>query len=42
LCLVHAASEADADRAIAEVRRAILIGGPAPPPKPVVIDRITQ
>jgi len=40
LCLVHAASEADADQAIAVVRRAIRIGSPAPPPKPVVIDRI--
>jgi thymidine phosphorylase len=42
LCVVHAASEAAADRAIAEVQRAILIGGPAPEPKPVIIDRIAQ
>jgi thymidine phosphorylase len=40
LCVVHAASEADADAAIAQVRRAIRIGSPAPAPKPVVIDRI--
>jgi thymidine phosphorylase len=40
LCLVHAASEADADEAIARVRRAIRIGSPPPAPKPVVIDRI--
>jgi thymidine phosphorylase len=40
LCLVHAASEAEADEAIARVRRAIRIGNPAPGPKPVVIDRI--
>ena len=42
LCVVHAASEADADAAIAMVRRAVRIGSPAPPPKPVVIDRIVQ
>ena len=42
LCIVHAASEADADAAIALVRKAIRIGSPAPPPKPVVIDRIVQ
>ena len=42
LCTVHAASEADADAAIALVRKAIRIGSPAPPPKPVVIDRIVQ
>jgi len=40
LCLVHAASEADADQAIATLRKAIRIGNPAPPIKPVVIDRI--
>jgi thymidine phosphorylase len=40
LCLVHAASEADADAAIAQVRQAVHIGSPAPPPGPVVIDRI--
>lgn len=42
LCIVHAASEADADSAIALVRKAIRIGSPAPPPRPVVIDRIVQ
>lgn len=42
LCIVHAASEAEADAAIAQVRRAIRIGSPAPPPRPVVIDRIVQ
>jgi thymidine phosphorylase len=41
LCLVHAASETDADEAIALVRRAIRIASPAPAPRPVVIDRIT-
>jgi thymidine phosphorylase len=40
LCLVHAASETEADAAIAQVRRAIRIGSPVPAPKPVVIDRI--
>jgi len=40
LCLVHAANEADADEAIATVRKAIHIGSPAPTIKPVVIDRI--
>ncbi|HSH99553.1 MAG TPA: thymidine phosphorylase [Reyranella sp.] len=40
LCVVHAASEADADEAIARVRRAIRIGSPQPSPQPVVIDRI--
>jgi thymidine phosphorylase len=42
LCLVHAASEDDADAAIALVRQAIRIGGTAPPSKPVVIDRIVE
>ena len=42
LCLVHAASEADADEAIARLRKAIRIGEPAPPPRPVVIDRIVE
>jgi thymidine phosphorylase len=42
LCLVHAASEASAEAAIEQVRRAIRIGGPAPAAKPVVIDRIVQ
>jgi thymidine phosphorylase len=40
LCLVHAASEAEADAAIAHLRTAIRIGTPAPPPKPVVLERI--
>ncbi|MBS0524683.1 MAG: thymidine phosphorylase [Proteobacteria bacterium] len=40
LCLVHAASEAAAETAADQVRRAIRIGGPAPRPGPVVIDRI--
>ena len=42
LCLVHAASEADADEAIARLRKAIRIGEPAPPTRPVVIDRIVE
>jgi len=40
LCLVHAVSEADADEAIATLRKAIRIGSPAPAIKPVVLDRI--
>jgi thymidine phosphorylase len=40
LCQVHAASEADADAAIAEVRRAIRIGIAEPSPRPVMIGRI--
>jgi thymidine phosphorylase len=40
LCVVHAASEDDADAAIALVRQAIRIGDPAPPATPVVIGRI--
>ncbi|HTE82477.1 MAG TPA: thymidine phosphorylase [Reyranella sp.] len=42
LCLVHASSEADADEAIARLRKAIRIGEPVPPPRPVVIDRIVE
>jgi len=42
LCLVHAATEADADEAIARLRKAIRIGEPAPPPGPVVLDRIVE
>jgi thymidine phosphorylase len=42
LCVVHAASESDADAAIEQVRRAIRIGSPAPLPKPVVMARITE
>lgn len=40
LCVVHAATEARADEAIARLRRAIRIGQPAPAARPVVIDRI--
>jgi len=39
LCVVHAATEAQADSAIAAIRRAIRIGSPAPSPRPVVLDR---
>jgi len=42
LCLVHAAREADADEAIARLRKAIRIGEPAPPPGPMVIGRIVE
>jgi thymidine phosphorylase len=42
LCLVHAACEADADEAIARLRKAVRIGEPPPAPKPVVIDRIVE
>ncbi len=42
LCVVHAASESDADAAIEQVRQAIRIGSPAPPPRPVVMARITE
>jgi thymidine phosphorylase len=42
LCIVHAATEADADAAIADVRRAIRIGSPAPPSRPVVMARIVE
>lgn len=42
LCLVHAASEADADGAIARVRQAVRIGEPPPAARPVVIDRIVE
>ena len=40
LCVVHAATEARADEAIARLRQAIRIGQPAPAARPVVIDRI--
>jgi thymidine phosphorylase len=40
LCLVHAASEDEADAAIAVLRQAIHIGGAAPRPMPVVMQRI--
>jgi thymidine phosphorylase len=42
LCVVHAASESDADAAIAAVRQAIRIGGHVPEPKPVVLARIVE
>ena len=42
LCVVHAASESDADAAVMSVRRAIVIGDRAPPARPVVIDRIDR
>ena len=40
LCMVHAATEADAEQAVRMIRKAVRIGSPAPPTKPVVIDRI--
>ena len=40
ICVVHAASEDDADAAIAAVRRAVRIDEPAPAAKPVIIDRV--
>ena len=40
LCIVHAATNADADRAIAELRAAIRIEDRAPPVRPVVMARI--
>ena len=42
LCIVHAASESQADVAIAELRRAIRIGDAAPVDKPVVTQRVVQ
>jgi thymidine phosphorylase len=42
LCIVHAASESDADAAIAIVRRAILIGEAPPPQRQVVMERVVQ
>ncbi len=42
LCIVHAASEAAADRAIELVRRAIRIGDAAPAGRPVILERIVQ
>jgi thymidine phosphorylase len=42
LCIVHAASEADADEAIAIVRAAVRIGDAPPPSKPAVLERIVQ
>jgi thymidine phosphorylase len=40
LCIVHAATDAAADQAMAEVRRAIRIGDEPPSPKPVVMERV--
>jgi len=42
LCLVHAATEADADAAIAALHSAIRIGETSPPERPVVIGRVIQ
>jgi thymidine phosphorylase len=42
LCIVHAASDDDADVAIDMVRRAIRIGERAPVEKPVIIERVVQ
>ena len=42
LCIVHAASDDDADRAIALVRRAIRIDDRPPADKPTIMDRIVQ
>lgn len=40
LCIVHAASDAAADEAIDLVRQAIHIGDSAPPPIPVIMERL--
>ncbi len=42
LCIVHAASESDADAAIAIVRRAIRIGAAPPVDKPVIMERVVR
>jgi thymidine phosphorylase len=42
LCIVHAASDGDADAAIDMVRRAIRIGDAAPGERPVVLERVVQ
>lgn len=42
LCVVHAASDADADQAIEIVQRAIRIEDGAPAERPTIIDRIGQ
>ncbi|MBI3199406.1 MAG: thymidine phosphorylase [Rhodospirillales bacterium] len=42
LCIVHAATDAAADEAIALVRRAIHIGDAAPADMPIVMDRIAR
>ncbi|MFO1081578.1 MAG: thymidine phosphorylase, partial [Reyranellaceae bacterium] len=40
LCIVHAASEAEAEEAIAAVRRAVRIADTAPPARPLVVERV--
>lgn len=40
LCIVHAATDAAADQAMVEVRRAIRIGDGPPAPKPVLMERV--
>jgi thymidine phosphorylase len=40
LCFVHAASEADADAAIALIRRAVRFEEAAPPQRPAILERI--
>lgn len=40
LCIVHAATDAAAEQAMAEVRRAIRIGDAPPAPKPVLMERV--
>lgn len=42
LCRVHAATEADADAAIAALQSSIRIGETSPPERPVVIGRVIQ
>ena len=42
LCIVHAATDADADAAIAAIRRAIWIGEAALRDRPVLMERIVQ
>ena len=40
LCIVHAASDTDAERALATIRAAMTIGDEAPPPAPTVRQRV--
>jgi thymidine phosphorylase len=40
LCLVHAASDADADAAIALIRRAVRIEEAAPSESPAILERV--
>jgi thymidine phosphorylase len=42
LCVVHAASDADADQAIAMVRQAIRIEDGPPPQRPAILERVTR